>query len=77
MRYPPDLGVDLPDLCHVSSIPRAVVPGKQQIGPIDPLAVHHGSSSLIHGLLKWLCQTLDRAPWLMALEPGGIPPLGN
>jgi len=25
---------------------------------------------LIQGVLKWLRQTLDRAPWLMALEPG-------
>jgi hypothetical protein len=39
-------------------------------GPIDPLAVHHGSRCLIRGLLKWLRQTLDRAPWLMAIEPG-------
>jgi hypothetical protein len=27
---------------------------------------------LIRGLLKWLRQTLDRAPWLMALEPEGL-----
>ena len=39
-----------------------------------PWAAHPGSRSLIQGVLKWLRQTQDRAPWLMALEPGALPP---